>query len=405
MSLRISKFFLPLLSAAFLFSSCEKPTDIGLGLQDPDDQLGTHFTDTLALNVSTVLLNDSILSTQPTLLLAGVMHDETFGKVVARAYTELNLGSTDLNFGSSSVADSIVLFLNYNYVYGDTTQEQTLIVRKLQENLVKDTKYYTTNSLQRESAELGRVTFKPQPKSSSPLKIVLDKALADAILAESGKATLSSQEEFVKFWKGIVIEPALPFNDQGSGFPKGSIIGFNVAASNTFARLYYTTGGNQRTKEFVITNTNTLNFNQIEADRAGTALAGLVNAGDVKTAQELGQMAFLQQGGGLTIKVEFPNLEDLVGANENIAINKAELILPVKDGTTAKLPAPELLFVHETSGNRPRTMLADQNLNPLSATLVTSNSQQSYRINLTNYIQGIFTDKYQNNGILVIPSS
>src|SRR5688572_12074053 len=161
MSLRTNSFFLSLLLLLTLVS-CEKPSDIGLGLQGENNLVGTTLEKT-KVEASTVVQPDSIVAFKNKPVLVGKAIDGDFGTLTAGHYSEIFLNGTSVSFdiNPNTQADSMVLVLAYNgYYYGDTTATMTVNVLKLEENFQDNQTYFTNSSLQTGDV-LGSLTFKP----------------------------------------------------------------------------------------------------------------------------------------------------------------------------------------------------------------------------------------------------
>src|SRR4051812_25928448 len=113
MSLRINSYILSLLFLLTLVS-CEKPSDIGLGLQTENNLVGTTL-EKMKVEAGTVVQPDSILAFKNKPILVGKATDGEFGTVTAAHYSEVSLNGTGVGFdiNPGSQADSMVLVLPY----------------------------------------------------------------------------------------------------------------------------------------------------------------------------------------------------------------------------------------------------------------------------------------------------
>ncbi|MGV3641620.1 MAG: DUF4270 family protein, partial [Adhaeribacter sp.] len=323
-----------LLFFAFIsFSSCENP-DVALDLEG-ETKLGTAFTDTITVKAATVLLNDSILGFKRGNLLTGKASDpdNTFGTVTAKAFTEVGLGTSTFTDPATAVIDSMVLSLDYDEYYGDTTQDLTVRVHRLTQAFQEDQIYFANRSLSYEDSPLGARTFKPRPKrtvksynadSSAivrlpiPIRIKLDNSLASQMLAQR-ETVLKSQEAFVAFLPGF----ALTTGDNAQ-----SILGFDPDADSTYIRIYYRSAGKKYQYNLFLSGGNK-RLNQVSASRANTPLAGLQNKGDLLPAEATNNRIYLQESTGLKGKIQFPYITSLKDKLNGAYINRAELIMPV----------------------------------------------------------------------------
>ncbi|WP_192822509.1 DUF4270 family protein [Rufibacter sp. LB8] len=432
MNLRISKAAAALFLSSFLFSSCEDPTAIGLELQDPGSQIGTSFTDTATVQASTVLLKDNIVSLGGANTLVGELTDGELGTVTARAFTELSLNGTNITFEPNNGADSLVLFLDYGYSYGDIREPITLNVHELDEKIIDEATYNTTASVDYKPEVLGSVTFVPTPRATynvvnAPgdttknlpvtIRVKLDtpagKALAQRIMAESGKDPLKTQLGFTNLLKGLAIVPAANSN---------SVVGVQMASAYTRLNLHYKSTTANATKTHTFPTTNRY-FNQILSTRAGTSLAKLTTHTDTVSSKSTNGLTYLQAGAGLVTKLVLPYINNFrkapagqpnAGQQQDLVINKAELVIPVKASSidTAYFKLPPLISVVEsnaindiarTSGGFPVVLAMEGTGQP--AILEYRNNDLTYVVNVTSYMQNVLYNRRTNNGLILYPSN
>ncbi|WP_242926329.1 DUF4270 domain-containing protein [Pontibacter vulgaris] len=417
MNLAVRRFLLFFFSIAAL-TACEDAKDIGIELQD-ENQIGTDYTDTLTINTGTVLLNDSILSFKASPALVGKYNDPVLGSVSANNFTELGLGTSNLKFGDNPVADSLVLTLDYNLIYGNKTAPLTLNVYQLTEGFQEKATYFTNSNLAYESSPIGSKTFVPQlikikknnveVDSAVLVKIKFDQAFLQKIVAESDKDPLKTQANFNNFLKGIALVAA----DNA-----GSIVGFNMTSANTSFILYYKNGTEQKKHSFTFNRDIVRSFNRVTGNRTGTSVESLQNKGDFKAASETGGESYIQTNTQLLTKLTIPYLKEFKEAKGNIIINRAELIVPIKKSSASTLTAPPQLVMYETNSkneiirNAAGTPTSVQlsrssglNGTAYPAVLTIPASKEYYTVNVTPYIQAILLGNKQNNGILLAPAN
>ncbi|MBA9076018.1 MULTISPECIES: DUF4270 family protein [Rufibacter] len=430
MNWRISKAAAVLFLSSFLFSSCEDPTAIGLELQEPGSLIGVTYTDTATINASTVLLKDSIVALTAARTLVGRLEDPETGTVTARTFTEISLTSSNVAFDPNNGADSLVLRLDYDYYYGDTLQATTWNVHKLTNGFKDDTTYFTSGRMPYAPEVLGSVTFTPRPRSTyvtlggtsgtdtltkgNPVLVNIKlnteagKALANEILAQSDKAPLKTQQNFINsLLKGLAIVPA-------AGSTK-NVLGVNLTSINTSLTLYYTSKTDSKGKSYTFVPSDRF-FNQIQGDRAGTALASLVNNASSISSEAAGFQTYLQAGTGLVTKLTFPYLANFrknqAGEKRDLLINKAELIIPVKASTvTSQYPLPSMVTLLEATTNN-RISLSNSYPVPVQgegtgqgAVLVYREKEKAYVVNITTYLQNLLYERRVSNGLILFPSS
>lgn len=418
MNLAVRRFTLFFFFLATL-ASCDDPSDIGLDLQD-ENEIGAFYTE-LAVNTGTVLKPDSVLSFKQLPLPVGGYQDATLGNVKATAFTEIGLSGLDVKFGDNPVADSLVLSLDYTTdIYANNTVPLTLNIHRLTEGFQDKASYFTNSTLNYDSNVLGSVTFDPKvlrtkktdQDSIAPVNIKLDIALANELLAQSGKEPLKDQFKFVQFFKGIAIVPT-------QAAPR-EIFALNTGSTRTKLTLYYKNGTEKKEYTFTMGGSNIRNFSNISVNRAGTVLEGL-DKYELLPSTATGGETYLQAGTQLFTKLIIPELtkfkEDY---GDSIVINRAELVVPVKTNSTATLAAPQQLAIYETNNtNRilytikgeAKTVPAD---NPNFMNVYTfptrlefkkkSDSEGNYTVNLTAYVQAILRGDKPNDGLLITPA-
>ena len=129
-------------------SSCKKDTSIGADILPQDDLLNVKFTDTLTVFSKT--LADTFLRTDKlSKNYLGVINDPLFGFQKASIAVELDRPNDvyDDTLMTSYTVDSVVLFLKYSYIYGDTTVPQSFDVSTISNKIIETSPYYSNSSL------------------------------------------------------------------------------------------------------------------------------------------------------------------------------------------------------------------------------------------------------------------
>jgi hypothetical protein len=432
MNLAVRRFILFFFSIATL-AACEDPTEIGLNLQD-DNQIGAEFTDTLTVNTGTVLLSDSILSFRQENALVGFMSDPFLGTVRTSYFTEIGLGGADLKFGDAPVADSLILTLDYNFLYPkkSNTLPITINVHRLTEGFQDKSSYFTNSQpLAYQSEPIGSINFVPTIErhklkngtladSARLIRIKLPTQLAKEIVEQSGKAPLASQGNFSKFLKGLafVVEGNTPAAIVGiTTFPNSVI-----PSNQTGLTLYFKNGTEAKTHSFSLNGNAVKNYSRVIANRTGTALAGIQEHQYIPSNETNG-VTYIQAGTQLLTKLTIPHLKKLKEKHGEIVLNRAELIVPVKSGTIShndtiflSFAPPTQLALYETNSTNRILRTADGTAKTVQMDLVNTPNiynfpaalnynvkKEHYSVNITSHVQAILQDKKPNNGILLAP--
>jgi hypothetical protein len=326
------------LSVILLFnSSCNESTLLGADLFVKEN-LDLVFTDSLTINALSETNDSIIVSSSGNSFInlpIGKVKDATFGTYSANAYTELDSAST-YAFSSGRI-DSVVFVMGYNAdgIYGDTNQMQKLSLYRLTENMKKTGNVYSNQKYTVESAPLGSIDFKPQPRTfinqNKGLTTLVDTApqirikITDASFIQqlgdvkNFSSTDGNKEVFRKWLKGLEIraekETSCMLNmDFGS-------------ATTTFTGLYVyskkdTTSSVSYFRSVSSANAKHCYFNN---NYKNAPIEPFLN--NQKMSDSL---LFIQGMSGTNIRLEIPYIRNL----GKIVINKAELELTLKeDGT------------------------------------------------------------------------
>ena len=423
-------------------TACEDPQEIGSEVFVQD--IGVLFTDTLAVDASTVLL-DSIITSNTVNLLVGRYTDPILGVVEANNYFHLSnadtLRSSVDTAGRKAVTwirypskvDSIRFILPYSSYHGDTLQRQTFKVNQLADDASLDaTKTYYGNNVAPalKSTVLGQV----QNVNIRPIK---NKYIISGVGRFDTLKIPISDPTFVNFIKS---QRDLTNKDDvliGTGFrdkirglsitsesaKNAAILG--IAADFAIMKIYYnykytytllnkalTADSIRVTVDTIKSNNlfiglytratgapNNARFNKLTATRSG-AFSKLVHPTDALPSSQANNQLVLQSSTGLAMKVKFPNLLKLK-ERKDIAINKAELVLE-PNSSSYTLP-PDLILMESNNSNQPirSTTTGEGSLlfvlgEASTAAYVTKSN--NYTFNVTSSLQNVLSGRNKTNG-------
>lgn len=300
-----------------LFSGCKDENELGRDILPDGDYLNTIFSDTTQVLTKT-MMEDSLRADELSLQLLGSDKNPVFGLSTASVYTQVNLEGTP-TFSNLPQADSLVLILSYSGYYGDTTAQQLINVYRLTEDMRTDSAYYSNRSFTHESTLLGSLTYTPQPYTkvvvdsdtvAAQIRIRLDQSLADSIILLNGTPTLSSNADWLSYFKGLYIE-SMPVNAQGA-FSYFSFF-------NSKVTLYFHDTTNvtvSKTYNFSLTGAR---LNHFEHDFTGYDAGNQLADSTVNDS-----INYIQAMSGLKIKISFPFLKHFTDSG-SILLNRAEL--------------------------------------------------------------------------------
>jgi hypothetical protein len=383
--------------------ACAERTSIGSALVD--DDISVFVSDTHTVFASTVIL-DTLASSNTGKVTVGALNDPRLGKITSQSYFEIGLG-TEWQPEDGAEFDSLVLFLEYNYYYGDTTQNQTFSLHRLTQELElpeDETTFYTNSSLRYEANSWVTTEFTPRPRRGRPLKIRLPNQLGNELLelARLESEILTDAEQFSEYLRGFVLIPAAS---------NTCMLGFTTITDTTqdrgiFMRLYAHKGLTEYEYNFPITKSS-IQFNQIKYDKNQTNLANL-NTQKQDLSESISNQEVYNAGGvALLTKVKLPYLSKAIEPNRYTKLLYAELVLrQIKNTYSSLHPLPNRLELYATNErNEVISQITDRDGAPLSANLVIDREFEIdtyYKFNLTDFVLNkILENKIQDNSFLI----
>lgn len=406
--------FITIAALASLTIACNKTSEFGSDIVG-SDKLNFVFTDTLQVLAATERLDSIPMFTGATdypyfpYLPLGDVSDATFGKTKSTIYANFDFGSTKPlidSVASKNILDSVVLVLDYDqtYFYGDTTNEQLVKVRRLNDILPSGIKPYSNQSYAA-STELGSKRFKPQPNTTviysasgtdtsylTPrVSIPLDAAFGRQLLDRSTYDLEGG--DITRWFKGFEIEAA-----QNSK----CMMSVDIEGGGTGIYLYYRIQGDTTRKLYVFKpKPTTPHYAKYQNDYAQGVIR--FNGNDATTDSVL----YVQGLSGTNVKIEFPTLKNLGKA----AINRAELEFTVKTDQTDVFPPLSQLVLMTGSGRLVNDLLLNGSANITDylpgfggKPVLESGGVWRYRLNFTAHIQEML-EGGAGNVLYLIPLS
>lgn len=385
-------------------ASCKEPDGIGLDVLPAGEQMPIAWEDSFKIEARTIRY-DSVLTSGLTSYLVGDFVDPIFGRVKSDLYTQIRLESVPFKPGTAQV-DSIVLNIAYAGSYGNTSKLGGIMrfgVYELTENLLNindTTSYYSTVSHEIDPTGLAEFDFRPDLFSDviaggdtmpPSLRIRLDDSFGQEILNLS-EEKLADNGEFVKEIKGIVLKPINSFMTSGNG----SILYLNLASQSSNVELYYHNNED----------TSSINLRMTNAGSAHTyfehEFPALITDAIADSTATGANTLYLQSMAGLRIKLEMPHLRELrkLGA---VAINKAELVIPIDETVITDYTYPSSMFVTGINEKGGSVIVTDQFESSDYYGGVYNSEDGEYVFNLARHVQSILNSPEEPDyGIYVV---
>ncbi|HEY4786391.1 MAG TPA: DUF4270 family protein [Bacteroidales bacterium] len=386
----------------FLLSSCNKDNTFTLG-QD----LISVKTDVITTDTSTVhfytFKRDSMASNFEKALV-GTYTDGNFGTITASTYFEVGLpssGISDLqNVNNNNAYDSVALTVFYShYYYGDTNKVYTIEAHLLNDKIENirtsannpNGNLFNTTNVPFDPVVLGATSKnRLRPAKKDSIQIRLDDAFGKYYFdtLKNTATQMTNTSVFSNHLKGFALF---------SRSTNSCVMGYGVADSSMYMKIYYHGDGGQRFLKFSVTNT-TYQFNNIKTSWSSTSpMSALTKQTKVVSSFDTQDQVYCQAGTGLMARLEFPYLKRLVDASTNstsatpnIKILKAELILSPIQGTYNSVSLPSSLLLYQLDYlNNISGILVDNSGNALAPKLTIDhqfNEQTYYTFDVTSFV-------------------
>ncbi|TNF26328.1 MAG: DUF4270 domain-containing protein [Bacteroidetes bacterium] len=391
-----------MLFAVMAATSCKEPEGIGLEVLPDGEQMPIAWIDTFTIEARTVLF-DSVPTSglNSGTYLVGDFHDPIFGRVKSSIYTQLQLPSSDVDFGVNPKVDSVILNIAYAGAYGNTDKLNGVMrfgIYRLSEDIYEDSSYFSNNAHAYFPKPLAQFDYRPDLYSdvydgtdSIPLppsmRVRLDDLFGQQIL---NSPNLASNDDFIKEFKGLVIRSdavSMPADN-------GSIVYMNMTSFASRLELYY---NDTLRMDFDVDAATHTSF---EHEYSQTIL----DAVDANNAIAIGNNTlYVQSMAGLRVRLLFPHIRELrqLGA---VAINKAELVVPVDQDVVTKHGLPSSLQVTGINAGDSAVFITDffEGIDYFGGT---ANDDGEYIFNIARHVQSLLLEPEETDYGLYISNS
>ncbi len=400
-----------------LTQSCRKQNFIGEELIPDEDLFNSERIDTFNI-ITYTDFDDSVVTSQNVFYTIGSINSEIYGKSTAGIYAQLLMPTNNLNFGTDSILDSIVLTLDYAGYYGDEEAEHSISVYRMIERMESGRLYYSDTRFHVMPIPIGKKTdFVPNMTDSVTLayggemephlRIKLFDSFGQTIMNQDS-TVLENDTTFLDFLKGLYIET----DTFTSGFSNGMMY-FDMASVLSGVTIYYHNAEADSLKV-------TFPFLGVKSNHFTHSYPSTSIVHDPLTNPNttIGEpLTYVQGLGGMRTIVQIPTLENL----EDVSINNAEITIYLAGGTSDDFPAPpKLMLVQLDSASHNYYYLALYNYEIYSSIVddvfgsndiggIPSKQEDRFgrsplivKYNITRHIQEIIEGSIDNNGFALI---
>lgn len=388
------------------FMACQNhSSDFILGEKFTESNTSIQLIDTLSVQLSTVLL-DTIETAGTGNIFVGHFQDDVFGGITCHSYFQVGLPS-GFDFQVEDQYDSLTLVILYNgYSFGDTTKLQRFEIHQLTEPItLNDNNTLTSDvSFEYNPNPIGELTYAPRPMT---LKDTLSIRLSDDLGSNLFNRLMNDPEMqgnedlFLSYFPGLALVTDEAF--------EGSVIGF-YANIGTDARMILHTSRMELTVEKVdyVFGLNDIDkqFNQILHDFSSTSLNPLHEQKNELSSVETDNLAYIQGGSGLVVRVDFPSLSEIMLFERGEIAEAILSISPVHNSTIEfTLPSDLILFKTDNTNQLLESVKTSDGVIS-SSTLVVDEfyyENTAYTFDVTQYLKDELADSYidPEDGLLV----
>ena len=383
-----------------LFSACKKNwNELGSQLIATENITVLSF-DSLKIKAS-IHKEDSLSSLNTSSYFLGSFTDADFGSTDASIYTEFRMPSSDVVFGENAQADSIVLSLQIDGFYGDTSSALNISVKEMLEEITSSTTdssgqdssivIYTDQDFLIDNTTIGSLSYTTASSGTTLVNINLTNEFAQSFL-DAETLNFEDNTAFQSFFKGLYISC-----DQFTS--QGMLLELDLLDVSSKLTLYYQNSESDSLSYDFQINSNADKMTRWSHDYSTTNIPNLIGEEDV-------EQAYVQGSVGYRTYLTLPSLESL--KDSNYVIHKAELTIPYfynENDSIFSIPSKLGLAAVNSQGGL-EILSEDQNIQGSSYFDGNSNIlDQTYTFNIARYVHKVIEQGYTNRLALYVPSS
>ncbi|MBO7481070.1 MAG: DUF4270 family protein [Bacteroidales bacterium] len=366
---------------AFANTSCkDNDSAIGTGIM-PNSDMMEFKCDTLS--IQTFAVRDTHVETQNrTVNPIGIINDEIFGQTTASCAFQILPSSNNVQFGleidtTDLSGVKLTLQLKYDEIYGSAESSTRINVNRLLTDISYDSIYYDDTYFDASQYELLE-SIDLTTSSDSLIKVEMPHSLVESIIRKNVEQTSWSNEDFVKFFKGIYVTTELNSGD-------GCLYALNLISSKSKMVLTYK---DTCTFDFIIGEyAAKINLYSHDYTNADSELKDAIDNPDQPT-----KYCYIQGLAGLKTKIMVPELYTLFDST-NIIINRAQLCVTIKEGSESNiLPTPTAMSMTRILENNKFDFLEDYKSNSKNFGGSFNETDKSYIFNIPLHLQKLYND-------------
>ena len=357
--------------------SCTDPNTIGLEIQPTSDNIIISNANFEGISSATES-EDSLRTDEALNLILGGIDDSQFGLNNAGFYTQILLTENNTDLGTNPIVDSVVMSYTYSGYYGDLENFTSLDVLILQEDIYKDSVYYSNSyqiPLPGGMSYVESFSVSEVGSESPSLTIRLSDSFGQEILDLQNEG-LKDNETFLENFKGISVIASA----------QNTMLYLNPTGSNSFLKIYYHNDESG-------TDTLSLDFS-LGGD---AARINLFNNKPLLNLPEFSGKLYIQSMAGYKAKILVNNTDSIKAILEGKSINKVTMSFDVPEDSQNDYAAHEKLFLVRVNNEGNNIFLTDYTIEG-ETHFGGSLEDNKYEFNITRYFyQLLNNDAYTND--------
>jgi hypothetical protein len=364
--------------------SCTDPNTIGLEVQPTSDNITISDTSSFNWQNTQTESEDSLRTDEALNLILGEIDDSQFGLNKGSFYTQILLTENNTDLGNNPILDSVVMSYTYSGYYGDLENFTSLDVLILQEDIYKDSVYYSTSYAMPVPAGMSYVesfSVSEDASESPSLTIRLSNNFGQEILDLQNEG-LKDNETFLENFKGIsVIANA-----------QNTMLYLNPTGSNSFLKIYYHNDESG-------SDTLSLDF-ELGGD---AARINLFNPKPLSNLNQEEDRVYIQSMAGYKAKIAINNTDSIKAMLEGKAINKVTMSFDVEPTSQSEYASHDKLFLVRVNEEGNNVFLADyteEGETHFGGRL----DNDKYEFNITRYFYQLLNNDAYTNDLYLLPA-
>jgi len=364
--------------------SCTDPNTIGLEVQPTSDNITISDTSSFNWQTTQTESEDSLRTDEALNLILGGLDDSEFGLNNAGFYTQILLTENNTDLGSNAVVDSVVMSYTYSGYYGELENFTSLDVLILEEDIHKDSVYYSTSYVIPVPAGMSYVesfSVSEDGSGSPSLTIRLSDSFGQEILDLQNEG-LKDNETFLENFKGISVV--------ASG--QNTLLYLNPSGSNSFLKIYY--------------HNDESGLDTLSLDFELGGDAARINLFNPKPLSNLNQeegKIYIQSMAGYKAKILVNNTDSIKSMLQGKAINKVTISFDVPEGSQSEYAAHDKLFLVRVNNEGNNVFLTDYTIEG-ETHFGGRLEDNKYEFNITRYFYQLLNNDAYTNDLYLLPA-